>query len=324
MRISCRLLESISARWWSSIRWSIPGVAERLVQLGPVPMDPERSFPEEMQTLPVTAFGAYDDQVREIRAARERGLHEREPETYCELEWSLFRRGLVGDPEKAEGVAGSCHLPNEWPTRLAVHLQHHFLGSMLQSVTTPLEVASLEVPVLTIHGTRDRNAPYGAGREWAASLPGARLLTVPGAGHALHHELDIVAVLDEFLGGEWPRGSERIQPGQDPRRSQLQAWDLLVEAHERLVLDGTNLDATATKGTFASEWRGEVYPRSQSRTSSSPFEPAFPTTWSQRIGADLDTLVYDESMEQTNFTGRYRSVVSPDDAFDRWTSIRES
>ena len=39
------------------------------------------------------------------------------------------------------------------------------------------------MPVLTIHGTWDRNAPYAAGREWALTLPNARLITVEGAAH---------------------------------------------------------------------------------------------------------------------------------------------
>jgi pimeloyl-ACP methyl ester carboxylesterase len=39
------------------------------------------------------------------------------------------------------------------------------------------------MPVLTIHGTKDRNAPYGSGREWAFNLPNARLLTIKGGAH---------------------------------------------------------------------------------------------------------------------------------------------
>lgn len=45
------------------------------------------------------------------------------------------------------------------------------------------EVAKVTVPVLTIHGTRARNVAYGAGREWAAMLPNARLVTVTDAAH---------------------------------------------------------------------------------------------------------------------------------------------
>jgi pimeloyl-ACP methyl ester carboxylesterase len=39
------------------------------------------------------------------------------------------------------------------------------------------------MPVLVVHGTKDRSAPYGGGRDWAAMLPNARLVTVTNAGH---------------------------------------------------------------------------------------------------------------------------------------------
>jgi pimeloyl-ACP methyl ester carboxylesterase len=45
------------------------------------------------------------------------------------------------------------------------------------------EAGKVLSPALVIHGTRDRQAPYGGGLEWASLLPGARLLTVEGAAH---------------------------------------------------------------------------------------------------------------------------------------------
>jgi pimeloyl-ACP methyl ester carboxylesterase len=77
---------------------------------------------------------------------------------------------------------------------------------------TDADLAKVTMPVLTIHGTRDRNAPYGGGREWALRLPDARLVTVPGAAHAAYLE-DPVAVwgsVRHFLRGEWPLGSEKV------------------------------------------------------------------------------------------------------------------
>ena len=68
------------------------------------------------------------------------------------------------------------------------------------------------MPVLTIHGTRDRNAPYGGGREWARRLPDARLVTVPGAAHAVYLEDPVVVwgSIRQFLRGEWPLGAVRF------------------------------------------------------------------------------------------------------------------
>ena len=68
------------------------------------------------------------------------------------------------------------------------------------------------MPVLTIHGTKDRNAPYGGGREWAMLLPNARLITIPGAAHMSWVEAPdvIISSIDIFLSGKWPEKAEKI------------------------------------------------------------------------------------------------------------------
>jgi pimeloyl-ACP methyl ester carboxylesterase len=75
-----------------------------------------------------------------------------------------------------------------------------------------LALARLELPVLVVHGTRDRSAPYGGGREWALWLPQARLLTIPEAGHAPWIEAPetTLAGIDAFLDGRWPAGAEIV------------------------------------------------------------------------------------------------------------------
>jgi pimeloyl-ACP methyl ester carboxylesterase len=73
-------------------------------------------------------------------------------------------------------------------------------------------LAKITMPVLVIHGTKDRNAPYGGGREWAMSLPDARLVTVEGAAHVSWAD-DPIAVfgsIREFLRGNWPLTAEKV------------------------------------------------------------------------------------------------------------------
>ena len=67
-------------------------------------------------------------------------------------------------------------------------------------------------PVLIVHGTRDRSAPYGGGREWALLLPDARLVTVEDSAHAPWIEApDLVFdSLNTFLDGAWPEAAERV------------------------------------------------------------------------------------------------------------------
>ncbi|WP_309890623.1 hypothetical protein [Archangium sp.] len=51
--------------------------------------------------------------------------------------------------------------------------------------------------------------PLEGAREWAASIPGARLLAIPGAGHAPHLERPdlFFPAVDAFLAGGWPEGA---------------------------------------------------------------------------------------------------------------------
>jgi 3-oxoadipate enol-lactonase len=44
-------------------------------------------------------------------------------------------------------------------------------------------IGTISVPTLVLHGEADRIVPVAWGRELAATIPGARLITYPGAGH---------------------------------------------------------------------------------------------------------------------------------------------
>ena len=50
-------------------------------------------------------------------------------------------------------------------------------------VTTPEAVARLTMPTLVLHGDEDRTVDVKYGREFAAAIPGSRLVTFEGAGH---------------------------------------------------------------------------------------------------------------------------------------------
>ena len=69
----------------------------------------------------------------------------------------------------------------------------------------------ITVQVLIIHGTKDRNAPYGSGREWAASLPNARLVTIEAAAHVSWADdpATVFASIRQFLREDWPLAASR-------------------------------------------------------------------------------------------------------------------
>ncbi len=67
------------------------------------------------------------------------------------------------------------------------------------------ELARVRAPTLVIHGEQDLFPVEGA-REWAASIPGAKLLIVPDAGHAPHVERAelVFPAIEAFLSASAP------------------------------------------------------------------------------------------------------------------------
>ncbi len=195
-----------------------PSRVERIVQFGPVGPAFGTAYRPE--------FVFRDDPVdpaalARLRAMRsERNFHITHPRAYCREEWDVVQRPtLVGDPAKVGRVRiDVCDMPNEWPILQARHLRLHFEESGMKHVTPPGRLRQLRLPVLTVHGTRDRNAPYGAGREWSFLLPQGRLLTVEGAGHHVFAEASetVMPAVLEFLQGRWPAGAEKVSD--DPRQ----------------------------------------------------------------------------------------------------------
>jgi proline iminopeptidase len=195
-----------------------PERVARIVQLGPVPLKFGTEYrPEYVATDRQQVIDRHGG--AKLRELRQKEYHTTHPREYCEEEWRVVRFMLVGDPDRVERLgSGVCESPNEWPVNLARHFERHFVGSV-QKLDVPRErVARLQQPVLTIHGTLDRNAPYGAGREWAYLLRDGRLLTLQGAAHQAFAERPEVVrpAVDEFLRGQWPAAAEKVTI--DPRK----------------------------------------------------------------------------------------------------------
>jgi proline iminopeptidase len=159
-----------------------PAHVDRIIQIGPVPRDWQSRYPPELtanDSVPVVDT----DAVAELQRLRASGLAERSPKEFCERQYQATRAVLVGDPRFAAQVPDVCEMTNEWTINFERHLRYHFGSIRRMQPPSWEELGRITVPVLTIHGTKDRNAPYGSGREWAAHLPNARLVTVPGAAH---------------------------------------------------------------------------------------------------------------------------------------------
>src|SRR4051794_260435 len=187
-----------------------PEHVTRLVQIGPVPRKAGTQYPKRLTNGMGDVFDVAED-TNKWREMRAQGIAESAPREFCEADAKVFRYVLVGNPAHASRIKSNCDLPNEWPVNNDKHFQQLFTSINTVNIT-PGDLAKITMPVLVIHGTKDRNAPYGSGREWAMSLPDARLVTIDGAAHVSWAD-DPIAVfgsIREFLRGNWPLTAEKI------------------------------------------------------------------------------------------------------------------
>jgi proline iminopeptidase len=173
-----------------------PTHAERIVQIAPMGPAPAKTYPPPL---------SYADDVGRDVFARLAGLQAQrdahDPVEFCRRFWSVLRALYVTDPADAEKLRAwdRCDLPNER------NFMKYWTGSILPSLKA-LDVraddaSKVTAPVLILHGTKDRSAPSGGAKEWAALLPNARLLTIEGGGHApwIEAPARVFGALEDFL-----------------------------------------------------------------------------------------------------------------------------
>ena len=222
-----RIREHFKVRKFSLIGYSYLGLmtvmyamnhlerVERIIQMGPVPLRFGTEYPAQFTNNDkLVDIGANATEVAKVQELINNGYFKSNPKDYCEQEWQVTRFRLVGNPANVEKLGkGWCEMPNEWPVNLQKHFEYSF-ASVQKLDLLKEKVARVKVPVLTIHGTKDRNAPYGSGREWVSMLPNARLLTIQGAAHQSWVEAPeiIFPAIEIFLKGGWPDKAERRRP----------------------------------------------------------------------------------------------------------------
>jgi hypothetical protein len=90
-----------------------------------------------------------------------------DPVEFCRKAWSILGRLYVVNAADSSRIAwGRCELPNE--RNFLQYWQANILPS-IQKLRIVEDLARVKARVLTIHGRRDRNAPYGGGRQCASS-----------------------------------------------------------------------------------------------------------------------------------------------------------
>jgi proline iminopeptidase len=190
-----------------------PEHVSRIVQLGPVPLKFGTKYPQEFDhTRDRTVFDG--EKYQETQRLQKEGYDQSHPREFCEKQWEFFRVMLVADPPRnLDRLQSPCSMPNEWPANLNRHMERHFGGSVMKLDVPWSDITSkVTQPVLTIHGMKDRNAPYGASREWASKLKNARLITLENAAHnSWADEPDkVVRAINQFLKGKWPAEARKV------------------------------------------------------------------------------------------------------------------
>ncbi len=179
----------------------------RVVQMGP--MEPSRG-----KQYPAHLTGA-DAALREVFAKLAQLQKETEgedPEERCRKFWSILRVIYVANPADADKLNwGHCELPNE--RNFMKYWSENIFPSIQRLRFAAEDLAKVKMPVLAIHGRKDRSAPYGGAREWALLLPNARLVTVENAGHAPWIEAPekVFDSIKTFLNGTWPKTAEKVE-----------------------------------------------------------------------------------------------------------------
>jgi len=187
-----------------------PERVTRIVQLGPIPIKSGTQYPKHL-TNGYDDMESSPDDVKKWQEMRAAGMAEKSPREFCEAQEKVYRYLLVGRGVHAPRISLHCELETEWPVNVDKHFKTKFASIQALDVTKD-QLKKITVPVLTIHGTKDRNAPYGGGREWALSLPNARLVTVDGAAHQnwADDPVTVFGSIREFLRGNWPLTAERV------------------------------------------------------------------------------------------------------------------
>jgi len=183
-----------------------PDGVRRVVLAGPLAANPDREFPSPLSNRDET----FSRVMRELGAL----LPQRasfEPAAFCEKAWDVLRPLYVTNAADAPRITwGRCDLANE--RNGMRYFNEITLPSIRALALTAEGFRSVKTPVLVVHGAKDRSAPYGGGREWAAMLPDARLVTVAEGGHAPWIEAPdvVLPAIESFLSGTWPDSAEQM------------------------------------------------------------------------------------------------------------------
>jgi proline iminopeptidase len=189
-----------------------PPHVNRVVQIGAVPPDINTQYPRHL-----TGADATLTEISAKIAALQKEGPSGDAGDFGKKIWSLMRQLYVVNPADADKITWSVgDLPNESILNVMKYYGEYLLPSIQNLSLGANDFRKMQAPVLVIHGTRDRQAPYGGARDWALRLPNSRLVTIDDAAHLPWIEAPetVFASVGIFLNGVWPDAAKGVEPGE--------------------------------------------------------------------------------------------------------------
>jgi len=133
-----------------------------------------------------------------------RRAHSEDPAA-CHAYYVLWFRPFFEDPTAMRRSRGDFCAGTPASRRNKIQSVDRFTMASLGDWDWRPDLRSLDAPTLVIHGATDP-IPLSSAREWASTLPDARLLILLNVGHFPYLEApaSFFTAVDTFLSGSWP------------------------------------------------------------------------------------------------------------------------
>jgi len=173
----------------------------RVVQISPMQPHMSTQYPAHLMNDDATRR-----EVLAYFAEVQRNPPSGDPIEHCRKVWSVLQRLYVTDEVNLKKISNWGFCEHETERNQGRHLMGNIMPTIAALNLQPEDFAKVTMPVLVIHGTKDRSAPCGGGMDWVRVLPDARFVSVENAGHAPWVESPDLTygAIRTFLGGRWP------------------------------------------------------------------------------------------------------------------------
>ena len=174
-----------------------PQHTRRVIQIGAVQPDMNKHYPAHLTGADAT-LAEVSTKLGQLATQ----APSEDPSALMQKTWALMSLLYVVNPADAARVGThAATLPNE--TKSVKHITENIMPSIFKLHLTRQQLATVQAPVLTIHGTRDRQAPYGGAIDWVEMLPNAQLVTIKEAAHLpwIEKPAEVFGAIESFLAG---------------------------------------------------------------------------------------------------------------------------